>query len=169
MTTAQAIDRAHELRGLIGTHEAELKQCEAIISKAAERCDHVPLADGEREGTRAVLHGSERVKSLSVIYTADSLITSVEETGEPHDAMMHLLCVADEPKFAKRMLHRFFAPTTDLFRTIPNGVKFRRAVRELLPEDKAEQFLGLCIAKNKAGIPKSTEVIDWKNAEVISQ
>jgi hypothetical protein len=161
MTPAQIaadIERGHEIKTEILKLQAELRQINARLQAAAEKVEHLPLVNEDREGKQATLRSASR--SLSVIFEADLLIASFKPDTEKHTELTALL---------GEMLPLFFKDTRVFERIQDDGQKFRRFARETLPPDTFAKLIKACLDIKKDGIPKSRVVVDWDGSKPIEQ
>jgi hypothetical protein len=155
---AADIERGREIKDEIAKLQAELKQINARLQAAAEKAEHQPLADADREGKQAILRSGSR--SLPVIFEADLLIASFKPDSDKHTELTALL--ADK-------LPLFFKDTRVFERIQEDGQKFRKFARETLPPDDFAKLIKACLDIKKDGIPKSRVVVDWDGAKPIQQ
>lgn len=160
MTIPELIDEAITLHREVERASERLAEIEATLKTyAGERPElHELLSDGDREGTQVLLKGERG--TLPLIFTADTLLSKVPPGVEPATEMFGL-CARHgvSPQL-------FYAPTTDLYRTISDGKRFRAKVREMLGDD-APAFLRLCASRDKHGIIKNRAVFDYDRAQTL--
>ena len=152
---AADIERGIEIHAEMDKLAAELKDIEARIKKAAEKGDHVPLQDKEREGKQCLLRSSDHV--LPVRFTADSIIGSFLKDSPAHKAILSIVGEARLPLFFR------FVPS---FERVPkDGQKFRQVARENLEPADFAKLIQAATARDKKGIAKSTVQIAWDDAK----
>lgn len=153
---AADIERGKEIKAEIAKLTVELKQINARLQAAAEKAEHQPLADKDREGKQAIL--SSRLRTLPVIFEADLLIASFKPDSLKHTELAALL--GDK-------LPLFFKDTRVFERIQEDGQKFRKFARETLHPDVFARLIKACLDIKKDGIPKSRVVVDWDSAKPI--
>jgi hypothetical protein len=153
---AEDIERGKEIKAEIVKLTAELKQINARLQAAAEKAEHQPLSDKDREGKQAILSSS--LRTLPVIFEADLLIASFKPDSQKHTELVALL--GDK-------LLLFFKDTRVFERIQEDGQKFRKFARETLPPDVFASLIKACLDVKKDGIPKSRVVIDWDSTKPI--
>lgn len=161
MSTLELVDRGFALREEIAQREAELKKVETELEKrgleanAAGRVED--LKDEDREGRRWLARGTARV--LPVIFTADLIVGSFAHSSPTHKRIAE----AAPDKFLE-----FFKPLRTFENRFKDGKKFRAAVAEQL-DKAAPAFITACLARDKAGLPKSAIKLDWDHAEAVAK
>lgn len=157
MTTATLVDRGLAIRRELNALSDELKQIENALREAgltASATGNVePLKDAEREGRRWLAHGTQR--TVPIIFTADKLIGSFTLNSKSHQVI--------EPVAAGH-LDVFFKRTTTFENRFDSGKKFRATATRLFGHN-APPFITACLARDKAGLPRSDIKIEWDHAE----
>lgn len=152
LSTEQLIERGRELCSIIAESERELKAIEDVLRSRALAMPHEPLADGNREGRRAILRdGSEKV---SVIFESDILKASFAADSPVAKSVLPLL---DPDQTAA-----LFRVKTTYERSVKDGHKFRLQCAEILTSAVAAQVIDLLKDRDRHGIVKSKSVIEWK-------
>lgn len=155
------VDRGLQLHRSIEAAKAEMKEINKRISDyaAAHPEEHIPLEDPEREGTRYIARGSGF--AIPVVFTADFILQKLRNGS---DKLEYLKSIAG-PAF-----RRFYRPadyhvvaTEFTAGGMFNGVKFRAAAREHIP-DHAEEFISAARMVDKNGIPISRTAVCWADA-----
>jgi hypothetical protein len=154
---AELVDRGIELRDRIKTDTAELKKVEEKLKaagyEAAKEGDHQDLKDANREGTRWLARGSQKV--LPVIFTADSILGSFTRNTDLHRSI---------EAAAGNHFNVFFKPVSKFENRFDDGVKFRARAHELFGKT-APEFITACLSRDKHGIAKSSVQIAWDDVE----
>jgi hypothetical protein len=154
MSIRADIDRGLEIRLQIKTLEAELKKIEARLEAAGLLGPQVPLEEQDREGRQYIAAGSAH--KVSVIFSADSIISSFQENSGTHIQLRSLL---------GDMLNVFFRRSwSNRFR---DGQAFRAHAREMLGP-RAPQLITACLARDKEGIPRNKIVVAWHEAKPLN-
>jgi hypothetical protein len=152
---AADIERGIVLRKEIAEREAELKEIEARLKTAAEKGEHVPLQDKDREGKQCLLRSPRSV--LPIRFTADSIIASFLKDSPAHT---EILAIVGEAK-----LPLFFKEVPGFARVPKDGQAFRKIARENLEPDAFAKLIHAATARDKKGIAKSTVQIAWDDAK----
>jgi hypothetical protein len=152
--TAELIHLGRLLSAQITAAKAELEAVEEILRTRALAMPHEPLADGNREGRRAMLRdGGEQV---SVLFESDILKASFASDSPVAKAVLPLLDAAQ--------ISQLFRLKTTYERAVKDGHKFRLQCADLLPAELSAQIIGLLKDRDRNGIVKSKSVIEWKAA-----
>jgi hypothetical protein len=152
--TAELIARGCELNRIITESEAELKKIEATLRSRALAMPHEPLADGNREGRRALLRDGDQ--EITVLFESDILKASFAADSPVAKAVLPLLNAEQTASI--------FKVKTTYERSVKDGHKFRLQCGELLPAELAAQLIDLLKDRDRNGIVKSKSVIEWKTA-----
>jgi hypothetical protein len=152
-------DEGLTLKGEIDAREKRLKEIEKQLKAYAEQHPtlHVPLKDEDREGTRLICAGTEKV--VPVVFTSDLIMQSIPD-GSDKLAEIRGLAENHFGAFYKRTV-TFEAAVTKASKF--DGKGFRALARELLPDPEA--FISACVRKNKDGISVSQTKVAWDEAE----
>lgn len=154
LTTAELIARGRELTTTITNAERELKAIEEILRSRALAMPHEPLADGNREGRRAMLRDGE--EHVAVLFESDILKASFASDSPVAKAVLPLLDSAQ--------ISALFKKRTTYERAVKDGHKFRLQCAELLPAELSAQVIDLLKDRDRNGIVKSKSVVEWKAA-----
>lgn len=152
---AADIARGAEIRKEIAKLEKELKEIETRLKGAAEKGEHVPLQDKEREGRQCLLRAPRLV--LPVRFTADSIVASFLRDSPMHKEIVGI--VGDEK------LPLLFKAFDGFERAGKDGQAFRKIARENLEPDVYAKLIRAATARDKSGIAKSTVQIAWDDAK----
>lgn len=154
---AELVDRGLELRKRIAEDTAELKKIEEKLKaagyEAGKEGDHEPLKDANREGTRWLARGSQKI--LPVIFTADSLVGSFTRNTDLHRKI---------EAAAGNHFSVFFKAVSKFENKFDDGVKFRARAQELF-DQSAPAFITACLSRDKHGMAKSDVKLDWVHVE----
>lgn len=151
---AADIARGKEIKQTIATLEAELKAIEKRLQEAAEKGEHVPLQDKDREGRQCLLRSPRLV--LPVRFTADSIVGSFPVNGPMH---LEIAAIVGD-----KMPH--FFKEAHVFNRVPkDGQKFRQAARKHLTAAAFADLIRAATACDKNGIAKSSVQIGWDDAK----
>jgi hypothetical protein len=149
----QDVDRGLEIRAKIAELERELEGIEERLQaaglEAGRRGEHVELKDAEREGKQWLAKGS--AVAVPLIFTADKLIGSFTANGAMHQTIRTA---------AAGHLAVFYKAVNQFKILFDDGKRFRAKAQEVLAE-RAPAFVSACLARDKAGIPKSDIKILW--------
>lgn len=150
MSVKEDVDRGLEIKAEFARLQDELKEIEDRLEKAGLDGKQIPLKDKDREGRQYLAQGSARI--VPVVFTSDSLISSFPDTGITYLNLRGIVgdCLGE---FYKLLWAR----------RIEDGMKFRKRAHEILG-DSAPHFITACLSRDKEGVPKSSVVVDWKNA-----
>lgn len=154
LTTAELIARGRELTTTITNAERELKEIESVIRSRALAMPHEPLADGNREGRRAVLRDGE--EKVAVLFESDVLKASFASDSPVAKAVLPLLSPAQTSTLFKKK--------TTFERAVKDGHKFRLQCAEVLPPEVAATVIDQLKDRDRNGIVKSKSVVEWKTA-----
>ena len=152
---AADIERGHEIRADIAKLSAELKEIEARLKSAAEKGEHVPLQDKDREGKQCLLRSPRLV--LPVRFTADSIVGSFLKDSPMHTEILGIV--------GEQKLPLFFKETPGFERVPKDGQKFRQVARKNLEADAFAKLIRAATSRDKAGIAKSSVQIAWDDAK----
>lgn len=152
--------RADIDRGLAITEEleklaAELKDIEVRVKHAALHGEQVELNDADREGRQFIAAGTQRV--VPVILTSDMIVGEFGARSARH------LQIVRAASSDQANLEEFFKPVNKFENVFDSGKKFRKHADEIFGA-KAPLFITACIARDKAGIPKSAIKVMWGDA-----
>ena len=160
---AADVESGLRLHGILEFAKGELAEIKARLEAdtLAHADEHKPLAEEDREGMQWIAPGG-----LTMIVTADSLMTSIEERS-----MAHLVTIeaasntANDDMGAKdqhakdgNALQIFAAlckPWHGFIRVESDGLAFRKQCEELLRPVDAEAVIEAWKARDKNGIPKN--------------
>ena len=152
MSIRADVDRGIEIRALMETLKAELKDIDTRLQHAALHGEQVELNDAEREGRQYLAAGSDRI--VPVILTADLIIGEFVRDSKRHleimDAMQN-----------RTGLHDFFKPVHKYENRFDSGKKFRMRAAEVFGKELAPKFITACVARDKDGIAKSSIKVAW--------
>lgn len=151
---AQAVDRGLAIRKDIKRLQAELKEIEAYLQTEGLSAPHEDLKDADREGRRWLAHGTDLI--VPVIFTADVIVGSFAHSSQTHWR------ITDAPGGGKFL--EFFKAVRKFENKFDDGKKFRAAVSDKLGP-VAPAFITACLARDKAGLPKSDIKILWDETE----
>lgn len=151
LTTETLIARGRDLTARIAKDTSELKQIEEILRSRALAMPHEPLADGNREGRRAILRDGSQ--SLPVLFESDVLKASFDASSPVAHALLPLLNHAE--------IQALFRQKHTYERTIKDGHKFRLHCSAVLGSDLAAIVIEKLKDRDKNGIVKSKSVIEW--------
>lgn len=154
LTTSELIARGRELTTTITNAERELKAIEEILRSRALAMPHEPLADGNREGRRAMLRDGD--EHVAVLFESDILKASFASDSPVAKAVLPLLDSAQ--------ISALFKKRTTYERAVKDGHKFRLQCAELLPAELSAQVIDLLKDRDRNGIVKSKSVVEWKAA-----
>ena len=150
--TEALIERGRQLVARIAEDERELKEIEEVLRSRALAMPHEPLADGNREGRRAMLRDGD--KQVSVLFESDILKASFASDSPVAKALLPLL--------ETQQINSLFKKKTTYERAVKDGHKFRLQCAELLPAELSAQVIDLLKDRDRNGIVKSKSVIEWK-------
>lgn len=154
---AELVDRGLELRERIKKDTAELRKIEARLKEAGYEAgkegEHETLKDANREGSRWMARGSQRI--LPVVFTADMIVGSFTRGTDLHKKI---------EAAAGNHFSVFFKPVSTFENRFDNGVKFRARAHELF-DKSAPEFITACLSRDKHGIAKSDVKIAWDDIE----
>ena len=154
---AELVDRGLELRERIKKDSVEFKLIESKLEaagyEAAKEGEHQDLKDANREGSRWLARGSQKI--LPVIFTADSIVGSFTR-----ETPLHYKIEAAAGDHFKT----FFKPVSKYENRFDDGVKFRARAHEIFGKT-APSFITACIARDKHDIAKSAVKLDWDHTE----
>ena len=152
--TAELILRGHFLKSAIASAEQELKQIEETLRHRALAMPHEPLADGNREGRRALLRDGD--EEVTVLFESDILKASFASDSPVAKAVLPLLSAEQTASI--------FKVKTTYERSVKDGHKFRLQCAELLTPDLASLVIDKLKDRDRNGIVKSKPVVEWKTA-----
>jgi hypothetical protein len=154
---AADVERGKFLKEEIARLSEELKAIEKRLELAGLDGEQVPLEDGEREGKQYIARSSKL--RVPIRFESDQLITTVRPDSDLHRKLQHIL----GDKF------KDFFKDTRIFERVKkdDAQKFRIHARNQLPPDTYAALISACVARDKAGIPKSKTVIAWSEAKPI--
>jgi len=159
MSVRADVDRGVEIIAKMFELKDELKSIETRLERAGleagNRGEHEDLKDKEREGKQWLAKGS--AVAVPMVFTADKLIGSFTANGALHQTIRLA---------ANGHLTEFFKPVSKYEILFDDGKKFRAKALEVLAE-RAPAFITACVARDKAGIPKSDIKILWGQIEEI--
>lgn len=150
MTIQADVDRGLKIREEIQLLLNELNAIEERLEKAALKGDQVPLEDADRDGRQWVAKGTK--EAVSVILTADSIVSGFADGSATHMQLVSILDAKLKEFFRLAWTNRF-----------KDGKAFRTKAQEVLGE-KAPRLITACLARDKAGAPKSKIVVAWNEA-----
>lgn len=152
-------DEGLKLKEEIEVRVERLREIDATLKAYAESkpADHVKLKDEDREGTRLLIRGSDRI--VPVVFTSDLISQTLPDKSDKL-AEITLLAAGHMTEFYKRTVTWEAAHTKS---SKFDGKAFRAAARALLPDPEA--FIQACVRKNKDGIPVSQTKVAWDEAE----
>ncbi len=153
-STEDLIQRGRELVARIAQDERELKEIEEVLRSRALAMPHEPLADGYREGRRAVLRDGDR--QVSVLFESDILKASFASDSPVAKSVLPLLDA--------QQASALFKEKTTYERIVKDGQKFRIQCAEILPPELSAKIIDLLKDRDRNGIVKSKSVIEWKSA-----
>lgn len=152
LPSAFLIARGRELRNLIDAAEAELKQIDDTLRSRALAMPHEPLAQGNREGRRAIIRDGDQ--KVSVLFESDILKASFAADSPVAQSLLPLL--------SKDQISNLFRVKKTYERSIKDGYKFRLQCSEILDPDLAALVIDKLKDRDRNGIVKSKSVIEWK-------
>jgi hypothetical protein len=150
MSVTTDVDRGLQLRAEIAEREHELKGIIARLEQAALTGKQIALEDAEREGKQFLATGTREI--VPVIISSDELMGSFTDGSPAHTKVAAV---------AGDSLASFFKKTITWERIAKDGKRFRAAALQLLGKDAAPPFISACVARDKAGIPKSKITVQW--------
>ncbi len=152
-------DEGLTLKGEIEAREKRLKEIEKTLKSYAESnpAKHVPLKDEDREGTRLLVSGSNRI--VPVVFTSDLICQTFADDSEKLPEVRTLAAGFFGTFYRRTVTHEAAHTKASRF----DGKAFRAAARELLPDPEA--FIAACVRRNKDGIPISQTKVAWDEAE----
>jgi hypothetical protein len=153
MSVQTDVDRGIEIYEQMEKLKIELKAIEARLQDAALVGEQVKLNDAEREGRQYLATGSDRI--VPVILTADLIIGEFAKNSPRH---LEIMDAAGND--GERVL-KLFKPIAKFENRFDNGKKFRIAVEEAFDKATAPKFITACVARDRAGIPKSSIKVTW--------
>ena len=153
-STEALISRGRELNARIASDERELKEIEEILRSRALAMPHEPLADGHREGRRAMLRDGQ--EQVSVVFESDILKASFAADSPVAKSVLPLL---DTDQISS-----LFKQRTTFERAVKDGHKFRLQCADILSADLSAKVIDLLKDRDRNGIVKSKSVIEWKSA-----
>jgi hypothetical protein len=147
------VDRGIRVRRELKRLKAELDDIEATLKAVGLSREHECLVDADREGRRWMASGSEVV--VPVIFTADKIMGSFAINSAKHQQIkLH----------AGDAFPEFWKPIHTYENRFDDGKKFRKRADEVLGP-KAPSYVTACLARDKAGLPKSDVRVEWDRAE----
>lgn len=153
MSVASDVDRGLALRAEIAVREKELKDIVTRLEKAALTGDQVPLEDKDREGMQYLAAGTDCI--VPVIIASDELMGSFAEDSANHRKVAAA---------AQEKLPSFYRRVVTWERLAKDGKAFRALALQVLGKEAAPPFISACLARDKAGIPKSKITVQWDRA-----
>lgn len=157
MSILSMVDRGLAIREQLERLGKELKEIETALKEAGLKANLAgrveELKDAEREGRCWFATGS--ALRVPVIFTADCIVGSFAHSSVTHKRISEA---------SDRFLD-FFKPLRTFENKFKDGKKFRAEVNETLGE-KGAAFITACLARDKAGVPKSDVKILWDATEV---
>lgn len=158
MNIAALVDRGLEIREKVARLSAELKDIETKLKAAGLKACAAgrveDLKDADREGRVWPAGGTQKIVPL--VFTADLIIGSFAHSSEAHKR------ITEAPGGGQFL--EFFKPVRKFENKFDDGKKFRAHAREILGPH-APGFITACVARDKAGVPKSDIKIMWSDAE----
>lgn len=158
MSILAMVDRGLAIREQMERLAKELKEIEARLKEAGLKASLAgrveDLKDAERDGRRWLATGSRA--QVPVLFTADLIVGSFAHSSETHRRI-----AAASDQFVE-----FFKPLRTFENRFKDGKKFRASVAETLGAAAAPAFVTACVARDKAGLPKSDVKILWDETEV---
>ena len=156
MSLRADIDRGLEITAEMEKLAAELKDIEVRVKNAALHGEQVELNDAEREGRQFIAAGT--ATTVPVILTSDMIIG---EFGK--NSARHLVLMEAVNNDGGKVLE-FFKPVNKFENRFDSGKKFRQHAAEIFGA-AAPMFVTACIARDKAGIPKSAIKVMWQETK----
>lgn len=139
----------------------ERSEIEAKLSAWASNQEQIGLEDDQREGRQVPLVKADGSTAGRVVFQSDLMIGSFRDGGPVHGQILKVLeLAATEERSAEQLLKLFYDPPNSWESRIDDGIRFRAAAAEWLPEDVAPQFIAACRQTDKYGIAKSRRVVE---------
>ncbi len=155
MTVAEIradVDRGIEIAEKMAALKKEKEEIEERLVKAGLAGEQVALEDEEREGRQYLARGSKLV--VPVVFTADMVVKTFAAESSVHRQIA---------KAAGDKLASFYAEKKTLTAIFDTGKLLRRQAAEVFGAD-APAFVSACLARDKFGVVKSQERVEWGRA-----
>jgi hypothetical protein len=152
--TAKLIARGRQLNDIIDAAKEELSMIESALRSRALAMPHQPLANGSREGRRAMLR--DEGQSLTIVFESDLLKASFDHQSAIAKAISSELFPAQ--------MDQLFRLKQTYERTQKDGHKFRLQCADVLGPDLAAKITDILKDRDRNGIVKSKSTVEWNAA-----